>query len=160
MPRTRPSTERLSTEEKSAPNSLIELIIELIYRLDDKKLDHAAELVDEVKPAYAANDTFSAARIRKMRSHIAPPKYWELEAVARKYGLPVGILLLLSRLRANAFHGNHEDTERIRLLLKHISETIKPDQEFSVEQVREWGAIFNGADYESQSKFEFVFNKT
>jgi len=154
MPRKRAAVGRLPAEEKIIPNSLCVLLIELVYSLHPNNLELAAAEIDECKPKYASEKTFTAARIYKIRDHKSPPEVWELEAIAHKFGVPLGLLTLFSRLRANKHHGSFDDTNRILHTLKYISENTDADQEFTVKVLEDWATELNGEGFVLQRRLD------
>jgi hypothetical protein len=133
--------------KKFNPNSLRQTLHEIVEKNFGGNRQLASKELSKVLSRGGGSryrqKSISARLIENIISDESYIKYWHLEVFSEYIGLPTSVLLIFSRMKANASSSkNSTDSKRLIETLKHISETVKLDMPLSVAVLDGWAEVF------------------
>lgn len=154
MARRRIPFERKPDESKRNPNSLRNVINLIVNDIHGSSMEEAVRKFSIYGHPYGGTSDEQKRLNRKALKSIHDDEtyitYWHIEAIAESLRLPTGVLLLFSRMFANARNENEGTDEQgneknLRLIsgLRAICDNYDPDEPLDVETLEKWSEWFS-----------------
>jgi hypothetical protein len=130
---------------KQTPTSLRQLLAQFVDNEGSHK--KAAESIREnINPdrrKIGSTRSYSDFLTKVIKHDSQDIKYYHLEGISNYIGVPVGFLLLFSRMRSNQSKKNFEENVKIMEWMKFISSTFDPNKELDINELYAWSEKYN-----------------
>lgn len=141
-------------KDKKNPNSIRRLFFDLVDQEFRGNQKFAAYSLTKFADTQLEGDTTNYRRLpitREILNRINQDavyiQYWHLELIARYLKLPLGIILLFTRMQSNVDKKDGDlENQRISRFLRNISDELdKSDNAIDYAMLKKWSKIYEGS---------------
>lgn len=156
-------TFKVKTKEKRNPISIRKLFFDIIeHRFFGNKNYAARELKKFVElntntETIYRNKKLTPTMISRINSDELYIQYWHLELMARYLDIPLGMILLYTRMQSNIRNNSDgvQENQQILRTLSRISEKEMHANSLDFKNLEEWSEIFKQENKNNQEKLNF-----
>jgi hypothetical protein len=162
LPRNVRKFKKIEPDERRNPASLRRLIFDLIYNAYGRSSTHAAEtlsaLLRQAKGKHAFRRSFGGESLYKVVIDRQTVSYRQLDAMALHYKMPLGLLLLFSRIRSEVEAADDHHIGEARRILSAVRAALV-ELETRLPQLNPDDEVFDQLDHQAFIAFREAYVK-